>query len=87
VELDTKSRCKHFLNIASTESQDRAYKITLPARLVVNERNLFNLAPHIQRKVDRMGKSAEFKVIIRVPSGDPGERLAGSQIDWLMEIS
>jgi len=50
-----------FLNIASTEPQDHAYKITVPALYVVNERDLSNLAPHIQRKVDRMGKNAESR--------------------------
>ena len=89
-ELDTKVTLQIFLNIASTEPQDHAYKITVPALYVVNEGNPFNVAPDVHRKVfDRMGKNTEIKVINRVPSADLREQLAvgvGYQIDWLKKI-
>lgn len=87
---ENKVTLQTFLNIASTEPQDHAYKITVPALYVVNEDDPFNVAPDVHRKVfERMGKNAEFKVINRVASGDLGEQLAvgvGYQIDWLKKI-
>jgi hypothetical protein len=89
-ELDIKVTLQTFLNIASTEPQDHAYKITVPALSVVNKGDPFNVTPDAHRKVfDHMGKNAEFKVINRVPSGDLRERSAvgvGYQIDWLKKI-
>ena len=79
-----------FLNIASTEPQDYAYKIVKPALYVVNEADPFNITPEEHKKVfNRMGSNAEFKIIDQLPGGDLGAQLGagvGYQIEWLKRL-
>ena len=75
-----------FLNIASTEPQGHAYKITVQALYVVNEGDPLQYRPRCpSQSLLSHGKNAEFKVINRVPSRDLGNgwRGVGYQMDWL----